>query len=262
MSDGRSSAADSGRESDASADEGDSSEPGGGPRRVVSDKSVDDILASLDETDATERDEAASRTRLEGDYVESAPDESPPDGATAASSPRTASETSDPADRSAAGDDAEDDVGDESSADPETGPDVDGGDSDTVPGATDSDDTQAGTDSAPEPDATESIDDTASDGDAADEQRTELADRVESGTVTGADVRVAEAGEGREETPEIDEVELTMDDLDETSGSSNAAADDAGPLAGSIDEEHSTESDEGDEESAGFLDRIRGLFSR
>ncbi|WP_265112402.1 hypothetical protein [Halosolutus halophilus] len=244
MSDGRSSAADSGPESESSVDDGDSSEPGGGPQRVVSDESVDDILDSLNETDATdatdanESDEAATRTRLEGDYVESAPDET-----TVASSPPAASEptadATDPADRSA----------DE---------DGEGGDEDT----------------RGESAAEESADDGSV---ASDDALDELADRVERGTVTGADVRAAEAGEGREATPAIDDVELTVDDLEETrpsigsgtGGGGDEPADDAGPLAGSIDADGRPDASGGDpgepteqDESTGILGRLVRLFSR
>jgi hypothetical protein len=98
----------------------------------------------------------------------------------------------------------------------------------------------------------------------------EFAARVERGTVTGADVRAAEAGDGREETPAIDEIELGVDDLerpDATIGSDPASGD--GPLAGSIgpdgevDEDSSTsDSDErSDEDRSGLLGRLIGLFS-
>ncbi|ELY97212.1 hypothetical protein C482_13825 [Natrialba chahannaoensis JCM 10990] len=83
-----------------------------------------------------------------------------------------------------------------------------------------------------------------------DDAANELAERIDSGDVTGADVRAAEAGTGRESTPEIDDVDLSLDDLETSSGdetgsnenstatattSANSLPDDAGPLAGAVD---------------------------
>ena len=59
------------------ADADDSLEPGGGPQRVVSEESVDDILASLDETksesadssDTTVTTSATSLSFAVGDYI-------------------------------------------------------------------------------------------------------------------------------------------------------------------------------------------------
>ncbi|WP_340681186.1 hypothetical protein [Natrinema caseinilyticum] len=137
-------------------------EPGGGPQRVVSERTVDDILDSLDESESTsvtvtDEDDAA-------DSDPAAPDEADEDD------DRTASDSrSEPADetRSPAVDDA-------------TGADSSARDSASI-------DAAASSLSADPPEA--SLED--------------LAARVEDGTVTGADVRAAEAGEGRESTRSI-----------------------------------------------------------
>lgn len=239
MSDGGSPAADSEDGSGISADESGDVEPGGGPQRVVSETSVDDILDSLNETKSDEPNgsdgDPAPKTRLEGDYVASNPDSPASDEVAAASSSST---------------DSDSPVAD-ASGQSATGAETDGHNTDD------------------EIENTESIDDSASTADPAtiDDTDDGLADRIERGTVTGADVRAAEAGDGREETPEIDDIELTMDDLDQSSGPSpgsqaaTAIDADAGPLAGSIDDSDSRDGDESDS-SGGVLDRLKGLFSR
>ncbi|WP_254765029.1 hypothetical protein [Natrinema marinum] len=209
----------------------DSLEPGGGPQRVVSEQSVDDILDSLD---ATEPEPAES------------------DGVTA-----EAAEPSDAGDAVVTEFD-EDDVAD---AD---GPTADA-DADTPdhPEATD-ERAENEPDSADSP----SVDAAASSlsADATDASLEELAARVEDGTVTGADVRAAEAGEGRESTPEIDEVDLSLDDLETASGTSTTGddwPDDAGPLAGSIDGGASSDGgDGGEDDGAGLFGRLKRFFSR
>ncbi|SIS03434.1 hypothetical protein [Natronorubrum thiooxidans] len=217
-------------DSSASTDDGDSNdslEPSGGPQRVVSDQSVDDILNSLNETKAAADDSS--------DSTEETATETEPSVTT----------SFDEADVPAA-DDGTADAGDDPASDAATGIDAA---------------------------ATAIPDDTDLDEDASLE---ELAARIEDGTVTGADVRAAEAGSGRESTPDVDEIELSMDDLEATqaqstssnSGGGSATADlgdDAGPLAGSIsrDAGDSSENDdeEDSEEAAGLFARIKQFFS-
>jgi len=235
MSDERSSAGDSDTESDVSKTGSASTEPGGGPERVVSDKSVDDILNSLNETKpadsddeeasvdpVTETDESTTRTQLDGDYVETAPDD----------------------DRS---------------------PSDDGDTDDTAPKA----DAQARSDSSAESTATDDRSPAAA-VTATDREADALADRIEDGTVTGADVRAAEAGEGREKTSDIGDIELTMDDLEateSTTGSNPTTPDpdgDAGPLAGSIEPESTAsaadEDDDTDQSTGGLFSRLKARF--
>ena len=82
--------------------------------------------------------------------------------------------------------------------------------------------------------------------------------RIESGEVTGADVRAAEAGEGREPTPAVDEIDLSLEDVEGT-----------GPTEGNQGDDTQTDGKEGKTETAdngtedgGLLARIRRLFSR
>ncbi|MFC4247021.1 hypothetical protein ACFOZ7_08420 [Natribaculum luteum] len=209
MSEERSDATEETHESEgesAADDAGDVNAPGGGPRRVVSDQSVDDILESLDST------------RSQG----------PP-----ATDDQDAEDDSDSADDEAtraapAGDDADTRGGDDANG-------ADSSDDETEP--------------------------TTDDG---------LAARVESGTVTGSDVRAAEAGEGREPTPDVGEIDLSIDDLtdgDETDGPLAGTLEDEGPepsesnpAAGddSVDED---EDEDEDEDDGGLLGRIRRFFS-
>ncbi|MXV63812.1 hypothetical protein GS429_17435 [Natronorubrum sp. JWXQ-INN-674] len=216
-------------------------EPGGGPNRVVSDQSVDDILNSLDETkSAADSSETTTTTTTTGDSVTTEFDE---DEIPAAE--ETASETD------AAG-----------SAATETG-------------------TRTGAESDAELEsAAGSLPDETVDPDDEDASLEALAARVEDGTVTGADVRAAEAGDGRESTPDVDEIELSMDDLEATreqTGSSTEGADpstttelsdDAGPLAGSVQRGgetaagDSSDDDRDGDGSPGLLGRLKGLFSR
>lgn len=175
--------------------------PGGGPKRVVSETSVDDILSSV-----------------QGDADDSSPD-------------RVATEVS-PADdgRDGERDADESDVSDarqEESTDDED----ETADEDEI---TDEDEAEDETGAGTEPDG-------------------DLAERVEHGTVTGADVRAAEAGEGRDPTPEIDDVDLSLDDLD------SSPVGDADPTDSTGDDGADERSGESD--SGGFLARLKGLFS-
>lgn len=210
----------SGGDGDVSStdEDGETATPSGGPKRVVSERSVDDILESLSETKETES-KPASRT-VEG-------------------STPTLSEVSESAANTDVPGNVEDD-GDQMSGDSEEGVedkrDTDR-EEDTV-----SAEFSRGTNGA-------SVDS----GD--------LSARVDAGEVTGADVRAAEAGEGREPTPEVDEIELTLEDLDGASGVEQMTA---GSEAEEDDEPAETAQEKRDsgDESGGLLARIRGLFSR
>jgi len=170
----------------------------------------------------TETDESTTRTQLDGDYVETAPDD----------------------DRS---------------------PSDDGDTDDTAPKA----DAQARSDSSAESTATDDRSPAAA-VTATDREADALADRIEDGTVTGADVRAAEAGEGREKTSDIGDIELTMDDLEateSTTGSNPTTPDpdgDAGPLAGSIEPESTAsaadEDDDTDQSTGGLFSRLKARF--
>ncbi|WIV67065.1 hypothetical protein [Natrialbaceae archaeon AArc-T1-2] len=167
--------------------------PGGGPRRVVSDQGVDDILESIssmpDGDETTPADGEDGGVRIED---EPADDDDP-----SAESP--------PADLESAADD--------------------------------------------------------------------LATRVERGDVTGADVRSAEAGADREPTPEVDELDLSLEDLEAGPDSADVAAEPEpadGPLAKSGEEgttatatrEPNSDDDGADgADDGGILARIRRLFS-
>lgn len=291
MSDGRSSAADSGAESDDSVTDSDSGEPGGGPKRVVSETSVDDILDSLNDaqssepddtgpnepedtasSESDEGDETAPKTQLDGDYVDSVSDDVPiEDGL---SDPETATDgarTETDAEHVTVGDDSESQpstepesesmapIDDESSTD-------NAADAESLATDTANDESPASEDAA---DESPTADPAAEAPSLSDEQLDALADRVDQGTVTGADVRAAEAGEGREETSDIGDIELTMDDLEATAATTGASppadgADDldadAGPLAGSIDDTDNDPDSTEEEGSTGFVDRLKGLF--
>lgn len=210
-------------EAEDSAHAGGLSAPGGGPTRVVSSRSVDDILGSLDETPAANDPKPTSETTNE--YRA----ETATDGR--ASAP-----------------DASEDEGD--------GPDRDSN------GAADADGARANREESGDDEsiALEYVEETEG-----------LSERVDAGTVTGADVRAAEAGEGRERTPEIDEIDLSLDDLEAPVGSDGATASgdagDAGPLAGAVSREETTPATADDDsldgsESAGLLGRLKRLFSR
>ena len=185
---------------ESSSAESDTTDPGGGPTRVVSDQSVDDILDSLESTSKPDR-EGVSDSEPTAETIDT----------------DTAHEPSD---------------GDTTSA---TG----------------------GTDTAPELDeATGEREESVTDG---------LSARVDSGTVTGADVRAAEAGEGREKTPAVDEIDLSLEDLDDATGSETG---DESPGTESVqpaadeNERGSSASDDDTESSPGLLARLTRLFSR
>ncbi|WP_247001727.1 hypothetical protein [Halosolutus gelatinilyticus] len=288
MSDGRSSAGGSGE----STEKGDSLEPGGGPRRVVSNKSVDDILDSLDETpsDGNEEDGSTTSAQPPSDSDDSgAEDPSDEDGPTSDSS--SASSGGSAAD--AGGSESEPTAGVERD-DPDGAPAGDGPESDaggarstaseSTSSAASIDDQAAALNETNSTAETQNLDD--EEAAAADEAETTIDDdalaaRIDRGAVTGADVRAAETGEGREETPEVDEIDLSIDDLEATQSMAGSAPtstgadigddagplagsiDDAGPLAGSIDADATGSADEADAGgSTGLLDRLKGLFSR
>ncbi|WP_226479975.1 hypothetical protein [Natrinema amylolyticum] len=226
------------------ADETDSTgspEPGGGPQRVVSDESVDDILESLD---STASDNAAVTTSDSNDSVTTAFDEE--------EIPEADETAADDADQSAA--ETTTATADDTTAEAETETETTDAQSDEGSTATDAATVDAAASSLPD-----------------DASLEDLAARVEDGTVTGADVRASESGADRESTPEIDDVDLSMDDL-KTSQSGgtdtdDALPDDAGPLAGSVDRDSvptSSSSDDGSDgdDSPGLFGRLKRLFSR
>ncbi|WP_226038763.1 hypothetical protein [Natrinema sp. DC36] len=213
---------DPGAADDVEADDGSSEalEPSGGPRRVVSEQSVDDILDSLDATTAesTDSSDEPTTTNEPSDTVTTPVDEA--DGTTA-----DQPTTDDTASRSGEGANASDTASVDAAA--------------------------------------SSLPDDAS--------LEDLATRVDDGTVTGADVRAAEAGDGRGSTPEIDDIDLSMDDLETAqSGASGSGVDtdvpaDAGPLAGSVDPDAAAETSDDSADSddgAGLLGRLKQFFSR
>ena len=256
----------SGDGSDGGRDSGGIDTPGGGPRRVVSEKSVDDILESLNDASETEEDEderestSAASVRLAYDETQSTRDDT-----------RAGERDADGADSDDTGEESEvgssDDevlqatdldapavVDDSNSSVGEGGDDASAGDGDDDPSVGEGDDGKPA-----------KSEDDASQSDAA------LAARIETGAVTGADVRAAEAGEGREATPDIDEIDLSLDDLEESPTSASTpsrtggSAD--GPLAGSLGRDEGT-MDDGDGSSdddgadGGLFGRLRTLFSR
>ena len=245
----RSSSAD---DADVTGDEPDDSlEPGGGPRRVVSEQSVEDILDSLEETtDSAGDDGGRTLTSDESDVA--------------------TGDRSDDRDVEPPviqhGDDATDSNG---SATEE--PDSDGGS-----GSTPS--TEGRTQQSPTAATTNGDDaETSTRDDSSQPAPDVIADRLErtGSDVTGADVRAAETGAGRESTPEVDEIDLTMDDLEGTVGDAESAGgstagpdrsgggelDDARSLAGSEggDDDPAAESDDTASDS-GFVGRLKRLF--
>lgn len=283
-------------ESESADEDADSSgglEPGGGPRRVVSEQSVDDILDSLDETksasasDPPER-ETGTTTAATSDAetdpstadADELPSEADPAGDVTTAFDEDEIPTTD--DHETDGDDAGDDedVTAIDSDDTGTGTDSESGSNDDSSDVSEleSDDGPAASlesnaDSASVDAAASSLPDEIDD----DASLEELAARIEDGTVTGADVRSAEAGEGREATPAVDEIDLSMDDLESTGTGSDAGrsedersgaasvADDAGPLAGTVEhneaEREGSSDEEGDgDDSPGILGRIKRFF--
>lgn len=247
----------SGDGADGGRDSGGIDTPGGGPRRVVSEKSVDDILESLNDANEEEADEderestSAASVRLAYDESQSTRDDA-----------RAGERAADGADSDDTGDDSRADSSDDASlqASDLDAPADDDVDSSVVEEGDDDSSVIEEDDGEP----AESGDDT-SQPDAA------LAARIETGAVTGADVRAAEAGEGREATPDIDEIDLSLDDLEESSTSTSAPSGTGGsadgPLAGSLGRDEGT-TDDGDGSSdddgadGGLFGRLRTLFSR
>ncbi|MFB1065518.1 hypothetical protein [Natrinema sp. H-ect4] len=231
---------DPGAADDVEADDGSSEtlEPSGGPRRVVSEQSVDDILDSLDATKAestkaesTDSSDEPTTTNEPSDTVTTAVDE--------ADVPTADEEVDATTNGMAADEPTTDDIASRS------GEGADASD----PASVDA--------------AASSLPDDAS--------LEDLATRVDDGTVTGADVRAAEAGDGRESTPEIDDIDLSMDDIETTrsgaggSGGDTDVPDDAGPLAGSVDPDAAAETSDDaadSDDGAGLLSRLKGFFSR
>ncbi|OAQ54560.1 hypothetical protein HTG_03115 [Natrinema mahii] len=242
MSDERSSGSATADEADAADDDADDSlKPGGGPQRVVSEESVDDILESLDS-------------------ARSGPDSSDGNDETAASeSVTTAFDEDDVPTTDSATDDGDDERSAARAGTDSTAP----ADADSTPEPSEAEGIDGAPDESTDPEPASIDDAAASIPDDADLE--DLAARVETGDVTGADVRAAEAGEGRESTPEIDDVDLSMDDL-ETGAAPGSAdddwPDDAGPLAGSVDRDgNDGESDDASDDSPGLLGRLKRFFS-
>ncbi|WP_226007757.1 hypothetical protein [Natrinema salinisoli] len=212
-------------------------EPGGGPQRVVSEESVDDILESLDSTPAGP---SGSASATGAEIPDSGPEATANDGPddTGSSDPSTGSVESLDSSGAESAETAADEASEESDS---------SGTADSDPATVDS--------------AAASLPNDASDASPED-----LAARVEHGDVTGADVRAAEAGEGRESTPAIDAVELSLDDLETTrTGGTDTEEDwpdDAGPLAGSVESDTGTETSDGEDGSPGLLGRLKRFFSR
>lgn len=208
-------------ESNERDDDGDRStvdDPGGGPRRVVSETSVDDILESLDDGPANGPGDGPADVSTDGS------------GAVGGSPGSTATRTTDDTT-----DATEPDAADESGSATET--------------------------SAPTPPTEEP--DEAGDGTELTYQDDDaLAGRVATNDVTGADVRAAETGSDRETTPEIDDVDLSLDDLENAqiggspSPESDGNASDDGARDG--DSEDDGQSDDGD--TGGVATLFRRLF--
>lgn len=277
------------------------STPGGGPRRVVSSKGVDDILESLNSgpaASATEPNGAETKTGAEdGDATANDPTDTDASETTAERNSESESERTSTSASSA---------GSTSSAS-ETlsairgGHESDGHDRPLEDEREDSGTADAKSDSSTELSFQESdVDELeapsadTTEGDDGKPDPDDLAARIDSNTVTGADVRAAEAGEGREKTPEVDEIDLSMGDLEQTrssvGGSRSTGGSGDGPLAGTIgpDEassqtgspdgarngEAADESDaddpapdpdldsDADSTGSGLLGRVRSLFSR
>ncbi|MCU4924671.1 hypothetical protein OB905_01560 [Halobacteria archaeon AArc-dxtr1] len=204
-----------------SDEDADRSEPGGGPKRVVSDTSVDDILNSITRQD-DEQEAGPNETDDE-------PPASQPDASVA-----------------------------EHSSEPTVGED------DEAPEAEKpADETAEDERSTAEKPADETAEDKKSTAEKPADERPdpdELADRIERGAVTGADVRQAEAGEGREPTPDVDEIDLSLDDID---ASSPTRATIEGPADGSDegDERNTTESSDDAHSSGGLVAKLKRFFT-
>ncbi|WP_312908417.1 hypothetical protein [Natronosalvus caseinilyticus] len=200
--------------------------PGGGPRRVVSNTSVDDILDSLNGTNAGDTraqpdPSADSRERLED---ETSLDEAEGEGTGAVEEEGTGAVEG--SDREAETEQLE--TADENGRTAKT---------EQVPND----------EPIPRPSSQD-----------------DLSSRVERGAVTGADVRAAEAGEGRERTPDIDEIDLSLDDLETSQASESATSGSTAASPSNRADDPSPSSDEADDraDSNGLLARLRNLFSQ
>ena len=245
--------------------------PGGGPRKVVSSTSVDDILESLNSTpDAGERseDESETATQHRGETDVSGADDSEYEGRVTASD-------------SGSGDDSPTEL----TFDEDETPAVEQSQDGATRGEESARDAET-LESDPEPER-------GAERTGVDDAASSLRTHLEGDAVSGADVRAAEHGAGRETTPEIDEIDLSLEDLEgsstvpspsSTRPTSSGSGD--GPLAGRIDsgapvhqdrtleeggddgeteagtENGGSENEDGDESAGGLLSRLRGLFSR
>lgn len=221
------------------------SEPGGGPKKVVSETSVDDILNSLEEPTQSTADRP-DRTATEPAAADSNPepeldadqDPNPEIDPLEEPTPRTTAETTSEEPEPT---DTEDRTND-STTQPQP-----------QPSSATGDDEQSLEDAISALEETESADATLTDvlEEAGGERNEDLAERIEAGTVTGADVRAAEAGKGREPTPDVDEIDLSLDDLETSTPPTGAPGENT-----NADTETTT-----DDESSGVLSRLKRLFS-
>ncbi len=263
------------------SDSANGSTPGGGPNRVVSETNVDDILDSIDTASESDRDdraeeseqnEATDRTEGTARDEESGQNERAnsierenerdsefePDAIPDPKPNSTTIETGQPADPAAVLADADSSAGRVTENAPE-----DEGTSDEEP--------------LVEPIHETESERTAETENALEDTDPDLSSRIDRGEVTGSDVRAAEAGEGREETTDIGDIELSMDDLESTTGSGSSSSatrgrsSTDGPLSGSIgpstddpetSESNETNDSETDGAPTGLFDRLKGLFSR
>ncbi|TYL38925.1 hypothetical protein CV102_10500 [Natronococcus pandeyae] len=244
------------------ADSGDDLEPGGGPQRVVSDQSVDDILDSLDDSGPNS---SSSITTIESEANDADEREREPARADATTETENEAETNDSASETTT-DDLEDE---NSAAETAAADEASGSTADTDGQGGESDTDKRGGESDTETGSSSAVDDAAASlsSEASAESLEDLEARVERGTVTGADVRAAEAGDDRDATPEIDEIELSVDDLETPESTIGDGPSDAGPLAGSIgsggDGDDETDNTvETNDDKSGLIDRLVGLFSR
>lgn len=252
------------------SDSADGSTPGGGPTRVVSETNVDDILESIDSSPEPDRDDPSDETeRDEENRAEIAQTEAKKPDERADSSERTLESDDEGAFDANLIDDSK-----PTTTTIETGQSAN---HNAVVADTDS--------SVPSPDETAPAE--TDEGDPArEDDEAELSARIERGAVTGADVRAAEAGEGREETSDIGDIDLSMDDLESSSGRSGSSGSKRGrsstdgPLSGAIgpsdpesddgglrEDETVPDDDDTDESkaessSSGVFGRLKGLFSR
>ncbi|USZ72613.1 hypothetical protein [Natronosalvus halobius] len=217
--------------------------PGGGPKRVVSNTSVDDILNSLNETNAGDSNpRSADATRAQSN---------PPADSRGQLEGEVSFEEAEESEEARVENAEEEGTGNAEEVKVENADGTDG----------ESEQTQIaeGADGKTEPEQAHRDESTVS-----TPTQDDLSSRVERGAVTGADVRAAEAGESRERTPDIDEIDLSLDDLEtrtpsesEVSGSTVASTsnqtDDPAPSSGEADDRP---------DSNGLLARLRNLFSQ